>query len=86
MKRKDILSLVFMAILAGFISLLVAKVIFRAADHNTAVPVAMPLNGTFPDVKNDPAYKAFFNTNAIDPTQPIQISNNQNSSPFTGSR
>jgi hypothetical protein len=45
---------------------------------------AIPLS--FPDVKNDPVYKAFLNSNAFDPTQSVRVGGSQNSTPFNGAQ
>jgi hypothetical protein len=46
------------------------------------VPVFQVISQSFPDFKNDPAYQLFLYQGALDPTQPIQIGNSQNSAPF----
>ena len=86
MKRKDIMMLVVVALITGIISLLITNVIFSTPkDRGAKVPTVGVMPTALPDVKNDPAYKAFLNSNAIDPTQPVQIGNSQNSTPFNTS-
>ncbi len=82
MKRKDLITIISAALLAGLISLIMAKIVFKSSAHHTPVPVAAPLTSNFPDVSNDPFYKTVFNNQALDPAQPIQIGNAQNSQPF----
>ena len=87
MKRKDILTLVLVGVVAAVISLVVANIVFKTpAGRSASVPVAPAITSSFPDVKNSPAYQNIFNSQALDPAQPIQISGNQNSSPFNGSQ
>ncbi len=83
MKRRDIVMLVAVAIITGILSLMISNVIFSIPKNRSAtVPTADIVPTALPDIKNDPSYKAFLNTKAIDPTQPVQIGNTQNSSPF----
>lgn len=82
MKRKEIMTLVVIALVVGMISFVVSGIIITGPSKKTKVPVAEPISPNFPDIKNDPAYQAFFNTRALDPTQPIQIGNTQNKTPF----
>lgn len=83
MKKKDIIYLASTAFVVAIISFALAGVIFKSPEKRSAqVPVAEPITASFPDVKNDPAYKLFLNENTIDPTLPIQITTGQNASPF----
>lgn len=87
MKKKDILYLALAAVAAAIVSFMVASVVFKVPlKRSGTVPVAQPINSTFPDVKNDPAYKSFLNDKALDPTQSVQIGDGQNTQPFSGSR
>jgi hypothetical protein len=45
-------------------------------------PVVEKIPSSLPDVKNDSNYNSFINSNALDPTQPVQIGNTQNKNPF----
>jgi len=83
MKRKDIAMLVVVALIAAVLSLLITNVIFSTPSNRSAkVPTVDVVPTSLPDIKNDPSYKAFLNSNALDPTQPVQIGNSQNSTPF----
>ena len=84
MKQKDIVGLVLIAIVAGIISLIASNSLFSAGQKPSKVPIVQPLSADFPDVKNDPNYKAIFYSGALDPTQLIQIGNTQNNTPFNG--
>jgi len=87
MKREDIIKIGLVAGISAIISLVIAVAMFNSpAKHNQKVPVVQPITTSFPDVANDPSYNVIFNSNALDPTQPVQIGNSQNTSPFTGSQ
>ena len=87
MKRGDIIKVALVAGMSAVISLVIAAAIFNSpAQHNRRVPVVQPISTSFPDVANDPNYNTIFNSKALDPTQPIQIGNSQNTSPFIGAQ
>ena len=87
MQRKELLTIVVVAIASGLVSLVIAGALFSSPSQRTAkVPVVQPITSSFPDVPNDPQYNFFLNTSALDPTQTIQIGNNQNNTPFTNSQ
>lgn len=87
MKRQDIIALVAVAVVAGLASLLITGVIFSIPkNRKSEVPVVQPIPTAMPDIKNDPTYQAFLNTSALDLTQPVQIGNSQNASPFNSSQ
>jgi hypothetical protein len=85
MKRKDLTKVIFVAIIWGIFSIVVSGVIFKSPVKNARVPVVKPINTSFPQVSTDSNYQAIFNTNALDPTQLIQIGNSQNNTPFGNS-
>lgn len=73
--------------LVGFVAIIISFVvsgaIFGNAKKNAIkVPVVTPISSTFPLPQTDNNYKSFFNSNALDPTQLIQIGNNNNQVPF----
>ncbi|HEY5549866.1 MAG TPA: hypothetical protein VIK37_01525 [Candidatus Saccharimonadales bacterium] len=82
MKQKDIALIVFFAVIAAAISFVVAGAIFKPPSGSTKVPVVSAIDPNFPDVKNDSKYSAIFNSQALDPTQPVQIGNQNNTVPF----
>ncbi|MGA3150690.1 MAG: hypothetical protein ABSD10_03730 [Candidatus Saccharimonadales bacterium] len=87
MKRDDIIKIALVAGFSAIISFVIAGAIFNSpAKHDQKVPVVQSINSSFPDVANDPSYNVIFNSNALDPTQTVQIGNSQNTAPFTGSR
>jgi hypothetical protein len=87
MKNKELATIALVAVVTGLFSLVIAGSLFNSPKQRTSkVAVVLPINSTFPDVKNDPKYNFFLNTSALDPTQPIQIGNSQNTAPFTNSQ
>jgi hypothetical protein len=87
MERKEIATLSVVAVVAALFSLIVAGALFNSPSKHTATALTVqPISSTFPDVKNDPNYNFYLNSNALDPTQPIEIGNSQNSTPFNGTQ
>ena len=84
MNRKDISLLVVVVLIAAGFAFFIAGAIFSPKKYSTEVPVIQPIDGTFPDTKNDPAYSSFLNPNGLDLTVPVQIGDSQNSDPFSG--
>lgn len=82
MKRSNLTLLISIAAVAALISFFVAGLAFNSPSKRTMVPVVQAFNPNFPDVKNDPAYQLFMYPGALDPTQPIQIGDTKNTSPF----
>jgi len=86
MKRKDIFTLLIVAVITGFVSLIITNIIFSVPkDRSAKVLKVDVLPTSLPDVKNDPSYQAFLNSSALDLTQPVQIGNSQNTTPFNNS-
>lgn len=85
MKRKDLTKIIFVAVIWGIVSIIASSLIFKSPVKNSQVPVVKPINTNFPQVSTDSNYQPIFNTNAIDPTQLIQIGNSQNNMPFGNS-
>jgi len=77
MKRKDIATILVCVVIAAILSLIICSKFLSASAHNQKVEKVEPIASDFklPD-------KAIFNTDAIDPTQLIQISPNSNNQPF----
>jgi hypothetical protein len=84
-KRSDIIIVAAVAVVAAIFSLILTSVLFGGPKNRSEkVPVSQAITTTFPDVKNDPAYSTFLNTNAIDPAQPVAVGKSQNNQPFNG--
>jgi hypothetical protein len=82
MKSKDIFSLIIIAFVATILSFLVSGKVFGASKHTLKSPEVQAIDNSFPDLKNDPSYKSVFNSNALNPTQLIQIGTDTNPSSF----
>jgi len=84
MKQKDLLPIVGVALVTAIISLILSSILFGSPKQRTAkTPVVESIGTSLPDVKNDPKYKSIFNSQALDPTQPVIIDgNNQNNKLF----
>lgn len=83
MKRKDLMTIGLVAVVAGLLSLtLSSTLVGSSGDNKDTAPVVEKIDPAFPDITNDPAYNSFLNSKALDPTQPVQIGDNQNSKPF----
>lgn len=87
MNRKDLLPLIFIAVSSAVIAWVITGILFKApANRGAQAPTAPVITSSFPDVKNDPAYKNFLNDQALNPAQPIQIGDSNNSTPFNSAR
>lgn len=86
MNRKTIVVLGFIVVAAFIISSVFSNALFNPSKKRTVnIPVVQPISSTFPDVKSDPTYNTFFNPQALDPTQLIQIGTSQSNGPFNSS-
>jgi energy-converting hydrogenase Eha subunit A len=84
-KRQNLIVLVIVGFIAALVSIVISGAIFGTPQsHPIKVPVVEPISPTFPDVQHDSNYTTFLNSNALDPTQLIQIGNSNNSTPFQG--
>lgn len=77
-------------LLAGVVALIVGFMLSSALIHSPQtgsikVNDVPAIPASFPDVKHDTTYSNYLNTNALDPTQAIQLGNS-NSSPFNSSQ
>lgn len=78
MKQKDILLIAAIVVVTGLITFVVSNFIIGSPkSRQEKVEVVEPITADF----NKPENK-YFNSNSIDPTQPIQISENNNQKPF----
>lgn len=85
MKRKELITIASVAVIAAIFSIILSGILFGSPKKNPIkVPVADKINPSFPAVQTDDAYKPFFNSNALNPTQLIQIGGNNNTNPFQG--
>jgi hypothetical protein len=85
MKKKDLIIVGGVAFIAALISFVASSAIFGSPKKNPVkVPVVQPISSSFPSPQTDDNYKKFFNENALNPTQLIQIGGNNNKTPFQG--
>lgn len=78
MKQKDIALIIVIAAVSGIISFVLSGLIFgKPADTQQKAEVVDVISSDFalPSSK-------YFNANSVDPTQLIQIGNNNNPNPF----
>ena len=80
MRQKDMMVIVTVVIVSAILSIVVSKMLFtKPQNRQVEVEVVTPISADVPDPD-----KRFFNGNAIDPTQAIQIGNSNNPDPFRG--
>jgi aspartokinase-like uncharacterized kinase len=79
MKQKDIALIVVVVIVSGMLSLFLTRFLFASPDkRQVQAEVVDPIVPEF----NATLDKKYFNKNAINPTQVIQIGDGSNNSPF----
>lgn len=80
MKSKDWSVIAVIVILAAVVSFIVSSVIFGGSKTaKLKVEVVSPITADFPTPN-----EKYFNRNSINPTQEIQIGDDNNQSPFNG--
>ena len=85
MKRKELLIIGATGFLAAIISFVVCGAIFGSPKKNPIkVPVVEKIDPSFPQVQTDTNYTSFYNAQALNPTQLIQIGGSNNNQPFQG--
>ena len=82
MRRKDIVTLVVVAVVTAGISMILSTLLFSPPKHNATIPSVYDISKHMPDIKNDPNYNTIFNDKALDPAQPVKIGGSQNATPF----
>lgn len=78
MKQKDIALIILIAAIAGIASFFISKTVFASAsarEQTAEVVDAISTDFVLPSDK-------YFNANSIDPTQLIQIGDDNNDNPF----
>jgi hypothetical protein len=79
MKQKDIALIAVIVFVSAIVAYFISNKIFvTPANRQQQVEVVQPITADFPSTD-----KRFFNDQSIDPTQLIQISQNNNSNPFS---
>lgn len=80
MKQKDLPLIFVVVIFSAVVSLVLSNILISSPkNRKTKVEVVNPITSDFkePDQR-------YFNAQSIDPTQVIQIGDNNNQQPFTG--
>lgn len=84
MHQKDLTLIVVVVIIAGTFSLIFSGLVLKPRIVRDKAEVVQAISSNMPDTANDPAYKSFFNPNALNPTQQIKVGDQQNQDPFSG--
>ncbi len=77
MKQKDVALIIIVVFVTGVVSFFLSGVLFKTSNLVEQVETVEPISAEFmqPDEK-------YFNSNAINPTQLIQIGKDNNKQPF----
>lgn len=82
MKQKDIALIIVIVFISGVLSFVASDMVFgKPADRQQTAEVVDVITSDF----SLPSDK-YFNNNSVDPTQLIQIGDNNNPNPFAGSQ
>lgn len=79
MKQKDIIIIIVAVFISGILSYVISSQLFAIPkDQQAQVEVIEPISAEFtqPDSR-------YFNEDSVNPTEPIQIGENQNQQPFS---
>lgn len=80
MRQKDYGIIFAVVFFSAVLSVLLSRMVFaKPENRQKQVEVVQAISADFPQ-----ADERYFNAGAIDPTQPIQIGNNNNPDPFRG--
>jgi hypothetical protein len=80
MRQKDIVLIIVIVAISGFVSFFVSKlVVVTPKTRHQTIEVVDRITTDFPIPD-----KKYFNTNSVDPTQLIQIGNGSNPNQFNG--
>lgn len=82
MKQKDIALIIIIAAISGIASYFISNLIFASPDNRQQkVEVVDTITSDFPTPSNK-----YFNSDAIDPAQVIQVGDGNNPNPFKGAQ
>lgn len=80
MKQKDVALIIVITFISAVVSLVISQLVFAPPQNRQqAVQVVPAITANFPSPDS-----RYFNSQSIDPTQLIQIGNNNNTDPFNG--
>lgn len=77
MKQKDLALILVMIFIGAVVGIIASRLLFGPADHNQEAEVVEPISDNFP-----PPPPKYFNSNAVNPTQQIEIGGSTNPTPF----
>jgi hypothetical protein len=81
MKQKDIALILVIAFFGAILALVTSNLVFGSSQsRQQEVEVVEPISANFPTPD-----QRYFNSKSINPTQLIEIGNNHNTDPFSGS-
>jgi hypothetical protein len=85
MKRQNLIIIITTAFITAIFSIVISGAIFGTPQKNPIkIPVVEKISSNFPSPQTDDNYKKFFNEQALNPTQLIQIGGSNNTTPFQG--
>ncbi len=82
MKQQDMALVFIFGIVAAVLAFIVSNKIFKVSSESSKVPQVVVIDPSIPDIRNDSNYSVIFNSNALDPTQPVKIGDTNNNVPF----
>jgi FlaG/FlaF family flagellin (archaellin) len=77
MNQKDLGTIAVVVVVSAILSVVVTGKVFTSSASQRQVEIVQPISTNFPTVD-----KAYFNNQTYDPTQVIQIQQNNNTQPF----
>ncbi len=77
MKQKDIAVIIVVIFVAAIVSFMLSKVLFGAEKKDETVEKVEAISTEFPYPS-----KQYFNKNSLNPSQRVEITNNNNTNPF----
>jgi hypothetical protein len=81
MRQKDLPAILIVVFVSAVLSFFASRFLFASASsRQQQVDIVQPISATFPAPDT-----TYFNSNAVDPTQLIQVGTNNNTNPFNGS-
>lgn len=80
MSKKDLPIIIIVVFISAVLSFFVSRALFASASsRQQQVDAAQTISSSFPTPDT-----TYFNANAVDPTQLIQVGTNNNTNPFNG--
>lgn len=87
MKQKELVAVIGIAFFTAIVAFIISSLVFKTpSTRSTKVPLAGSISTDFPDLNHDSNYNVIFNTNAYDPSVPLNGNNTPNNQPFQGTQ